>query len=322
MPSQSAVAKLALTIFTEARRMFTQHPDNTGFLTLTFTDHIDNIRIAQQRWHRAQRFLKSLFPRFIAVWERHQSGAIHWHAIVTCKGDIRTGTDVDGLRQRPYPRPGSANPFLKSIYKSILNWTNENPDHWGWNHLEPLYGDIDAAAGYIASYLNKQSHYPKGTRKARFIGFKYDRSCYQTFAWKDSPNDHSYRSKLEQLAKILDFTWEDFAQVFGDKWNQTIWPLLSQEHYAPTPPSKNPEWTTPGDMHRKLRLQARTERLAQMLHRRAQKNPTILASLRDAAMRSGLSQFGILPELSQLPYDQALIMRFLLGLSYDYNAIN
>jgi hypothetical protein len=69
--------------------------EHLGFLTLTFVRPVFSPKIAQKR-------LNSLLTnvirprygdRYIAVFERHESGAIHFHIVVYVAKDIRSGFD-------------------------------------------------------------------------------------------------------------------------------------------------------------------------------------------------------------------------------------
>jgi hypothetical protein len=70
-----------------------------GFLTMTFKDHVTNLREAQRRFRsiRAHVIVKR-YARAIAVWERQKSGRIHFHLMVVVKEDIRTGAIFEAFK--------------------------------------------------------------------------------------------------------------------------------------------------------------------------------------------------------------------------------
>jgi hypothetical protein len=137
---------LAVEIRAAARR-FTL--ERLGFLTLTFADHVLDIREAQRRFHSlATHVLKSRYERTMAVWERQQSGRIHFHLVIVAAADIRTGLDFSALKKRDYR---SANLALRSEWAF---WRKTAPGYgFGRCELLPVKSNEDGIAYYVGSYI-------------------------------------------------------------------------------------------------------------------------------------------------------------------------
>ena len=118
--------------------------ENCGFFTVTF-DPKDLEKEAQERgltlWQEAQRrihnfarrVLKSIFKEYIRVLEFQKNGSPHYHFVVVCHGDIRSGFDFDhyervqewnrGYRKGPKPLGRlTTNAFLEGLWHT-LNWS-------------------------------------------------------------------------------------------------------------------------------------------------------------------------------------------------------
>lgn len=157
-----------------------------GFLTLTFKEKRVDAHWSQERWaYLVRKYLKDHFLRIIAVWERHESDGIHWHCLVVCNADIKTGFQHDRYRElqkqvRAGVRRGwkaaevGANAALQAEWK----WLKANiRGVWGRCELTPIRVSGDAVARYLAKYVTKQARErrieDKGCRRVRFVGFRY-----------------------------------------------------------------------------------------------------------------------------------------------------
>jgi hypothetical protein len=158
--------------------------ERLAFLTLTYKKPLRLLAKAQIRWaNLVARHLRRKFERIIATWERHENGGIHWHAIVVCPADIKTGFRWDDFQRlqadvRERKRRGwkawevGANPALKDLW----DWCREHfRGSWGRWELLPLKRSAQAAARYAAWYITKQERArvpsDKGARRVRFINF-------------------------------------------------------------------------------------------------------------------------------------------------------
>ena len=103
--------------------------ERIGFFTLTFADHVTNLREAQRRFRsiRAHVIVKR-YERAIVVWERHKSGRIHFHLVVVLKEDIRTGRKFRGVQTQGLPERKSRRlraewAFWRENLPEISLWT-------------------------------------------------------------------------------------------------------------------------------------------------------------------------------------------------------
>ena len=83
-----------------------------GFLTLTFSDRVQDLKEANRRFNNLnRRVLKARYRRAVVVTERQQSGRVHFHLLVVLGADIRSGVDFAAIARRDYR---SANPALRA----------------------------------------------------------------------------------------------------------------------------------------------------------------------------------------------------------------
>ena len=177
--------RTAQAVYGEVEHMAKQFgEERLGFLTLTYRKRVGLSRIAQASWRNlVQRHLRRKFERIIAVWERHENGGIHWHAIVVCPADIRTGfrwEDYERLQAMVKAHKlkswSAAQVGANANLKALWDWCREHMRGcWGRSQLLPLKRSAKAAARYAASYITKQerSRVPadRGCRRVRFINF-------------------------------------------------------------------------------------------------------------------------------------------------------
>ena len=193
--------------------------ERIGFLTLTFADHVTNLRQAQRRFRslRAHVIVKR-YERAIVVWERHQSGRIHFHLVVVLKGDIRTGADFAAFNLKDYR---SANTALRAEWAF---WRVTCPKYrFGRHELMRIKSNAEGIARYVGKYIAKhigqRLQEDKGARLVRFIGYQAgDRSASCLFSW-NSENAWLWRHKVEAFAKRHGVTDLDgMRRTFGPRW--------------------------------------------------------------------------------------------------------
>ena len=136
--------------------------ENCGFLTLTFPDNVTCHKEASRRFNNMnRRYLGTFYGEWIWARERQKRGAWHYHLVVQCKGDIRTGFDWDEYRQwitdysqgkRRRLRTGNA--FLRSLWEM----NNRAFPSYGFGRVEllPIRSTVDAVASYVGKYISKQ----------------------------------------------------------------------------------------------------------------------------------------------------------------------
>ena len=125
--------------------------ERIGFFTLTFADHVTSLREAQRRFRsiRAHVIVKR-HERAIVVWERHESGRIHFHLVVVLAEDIRTGADFAAFKRKDYR---SANRALRGEWAF---WRVTCPKYgFGRHELMPIKSNAQGIARYVGKYIAK-----------------------------------------------------------------------------------------------------------------------------------------------------------------------
>ena len=194
--------------------------ERIGFLTLTFKDHVTSLREAQRRFRSLRaHVIAKRYERAIVVWERQQSGRIHFHLIVVLKDDIRRGADFAAFKRQDYR---SANTALRAEW-AFWRVTCRPQCRFGRHELMPVKSTAEGIARYVGKYISKHIGQrlaeDKGARLVRFIGYKAgDRTASCRFSW-NSDNAWLWRHKVAAFAK----RWgakdsDDLRRIFGPRW--------------------------------------------------------------------------------------------------------
>lgn len=193
--------------------------ERIGFFTLTFKDHVTDLREAQARFRslRAHVIVKR-YQRAIGVWERHQSGRVHFHLVVVLAHDIRSGADFQAFERRDYR---SANPALRAEWAF---WRVICPKYrFGRHELMPVKSTGEGIARYVGKYISKHVTQrlagDKGARVVRFIGYPPGtrRTCGR-FAW-NTDNGWLWRQKTARFAARHGITDLDhMKRRLGPRW--------------------------------------------------------------------------------------------------------
>lgn len=189
--------------------------ERLGFLTLTFRDHVTDIREAQRRFHSLRtHVLAERYPASIAVVERMKSKRIHFHLLVVCPHDIRTGFDFAAVAAGDY---SSANEWLR---KEWAFWRRTAPSFgFGRTELLPIKSTAEGIAKYVGKYIAKHldARIPedKGARLVRYT--LSARQVTANFAWV-SPLAKEWRTKTGELAAAVGAEdTEELAAKLGTK---------------------------------------------------------------------------------------------------------
>lgn len=248
--------KQAATIRQNAERFVSEVGINhVGFLTLTFPDNVTDHREASRRFDNLRRrFLSVYFPRWMLVKERQKRGAWHYHILVDCQQDIRSGFDFDAFKfiSRLRSSPGgwntykvaiknyqrnmarSASPFLRSLWSDLPGRVKSYG--FGRCELMPIQTSVDAVAKYVGKYISKhvdaRTEQDKGVRL-----FDSSRGMVRSstkFQW-NGEGSHEWRRKLELFANLCGLSdLDDLAQAFGPKWAfQMQHYIFEVEHLTP-----------------------------------------------------------------------------------------
>lgn len=148
-----------------------------GFLTLTVGQYDDSGRWvgvhdraeASRRFNSILNRIRERYRCGAIVTERHKSGAIHFHLLVTVGADIQTGLDFEAVKRRDYR---SASEALRAEWA----WWRENQERYGFGRHEllPVRTSAQQVARYVAKYLskswNERRAEDKGGRCLRYFG--------------------------------------------------------------------------------------------------------------------------------------------------------
>lgn len=199
--------------------------ERIGFLTLTFRENLTDAREANRRLaNLSRRVIKGRYSHAIAVRERQERGAIHFHLVVVLGADIRTGLDFEQIADETLAkavRYSSANDALKAEWKF---WRDTAPGYgFGRTELLPVKSNAEGIARYVGSYIGEHVRNrlmdDKGSRLVSYIGYK--------------PGDRKASSQMF------------FATERGWLWRQKVGAFLSRMGYPDTDAIANvvgPKW--------------------------------------------------------------------------------
>lgn len=196
-----------------------------GFLTLTFADQVTDVKEAQRRFNSATtHLLRELFADWIVVVEpqTHRNNVVHYHLLVVCKQDIRTGFDFAGVACGDYR---SANPYLRGTWARLRG--NLSRYGFGRSELMPIKSTREGIAKYVGKYLAKGTGERLGgwesARMVRYSTRTNWRTAFCNFAWT-SNGAKIWRQLLRDVAAIVGAeSPEDMADLYGPRW---AWPIL------------------------------------------------------------------------------------------------
>ena len=204
--------------------------EKLGFFTLTFKDQCFNRVEAQRRFNSFNsNVLRHRYADYIAVFERHESGAIHYHLLVLLSFDCRSAFNFERLKAAT-----DADKRRKGFWASLYPPGHQMLREWafwrktchaygfGRHELLPIKSTAQAIGRYIGKYLSKHmnSRRPedKGVRLVRYAHggsrqYWPDRSALSGLAWL-------WRKKLEIFVCQLGMpkTFEALRSRFGPKW--------------------------------------------------------------------------------------------------------
>ncbi len=191
--------------------------ERLGFLTLTFPDNVVDFKEAYQRFNSLNVHYIKKHPDFgpwLCVKERQQRGAWHYHLLIDCGGDIRSGLDWEQIRKGNYR---SANERLRSLWADLR--ANLSKYGFGRSELLPVRSNVQAVSRYVGKYISKHV----GARKAEDKGV---RLCSYSHNWPRSnsnfqwnnQNAKKWRENVSNLAGFLDCTFEQMTFRLGRRW--------------------------------------------------------------------------------------------------------
>lgn len=189
---------------------------NVGFLTLTFPDNVTDPAEARRRfWNMRKCLLSKFFGDWILVKERQNRGAWHYHILVDCHCDIRTGIDFNEIENGKY---GSASERLRALW-SLLR--NRLPRYgFGRSELLPIKSSSEAVARYVGKYISKhigaRKDQDKGVRLVSYSSNQVKSSV--KLAW-NTEGGKEWRRKLKTFAtKTKCYDLKALKLTFGRSW--------------------------------------------------------------------------------------------------------
>jgi hypothetical protein len=212
--------------------------DRVGFLTLTFADHVVDVREASRRFNNlATGVLRKRFSAFVRVLERQTSGRIHYHLLVVLPDDIRTGADFDAFGKRDYK---SANNHLR---REWAFWRHTSPQYrFGRTELMPIRSNGDALGQYVGKYIGKHiGQREERDKGARLVSYSKDaRMATSKFAYVSKyPNE--WRAKVLTFSRMVQ-AWKPHIRVremadISHALNDKRWAYNWRDFICDLPPS-------------------------------------------------------------------------------------
>lgn len=236
--------KQAYIVSQNAKRFISRIGVNkVGFLTLTFKENLTDHHEASRRFNNLnRRFISEHFGDWALVKEEQKRGAWHYHILIDCLGDIRTGFDFDnyslamkirksafqnGIKYKDYKKTlipierayiNSASGRLQRIWH-LMNKTMKN---YGFGRCEilPIASNIDGMAQYVGKYVSSHVENRKESSKGiRLSSYSkgFIRSC-TSFQWNNEKSKQ-WRLNVSILAKTIGCTNQDELHgKLGAKW--------------------------------------------------------------------------------------------------------
>ena len=223
--SLSTSTRKTAFILTESVRLLTNKYgiSRIGFLTLTFADNVQSHKKAQSRFNSlVTNVIKDRYAEYVGCVERQKSGRIHYHLLVVCPFDIRTGFDFDSIEKGDY---SSASPTLRQEWAF---WRKTAPLYrFGRTELLPVKTNMEAMAKYVGKYIGKhmdnRKWQDKGARLVRYSrGAKAGTNAFMFV----SAGSADWRRKIKTFAAIVQErhpetkveTMADLTGVLGPRW--------------------------------------------------------------------------------------------------------
>jgi hypothetical protein len=237
--ARSRAAKKAETLFMNLEGMLKRRGiDGIAFITLTFAENMTCRKEAQKCFHSfATNFLYHEIPEFVAVVERQNRGAIHYHIVAFLGFDIRTGFDFascaaanlarragDVVSERQFKKrySDSANPNLRNWWAKLGNskYPGAAQNH-GFGRCEtlPILSTAEGLARYVGSYVGSEllarEQRDKGLRTIRYSLIPGGRAASIYWSWA-SGQGRVWRLGCAVLACIVGA--DDLRSTLGKGW--------------------------------------------------------------------------------------------------------
>ena len=190
--------------------------ERVGFLTLTFADNVSDHKEAYRRFcSMRNRLLSKHFGAWVMVKERQKRGAWHYHLLVDCFFDIRTGINWEEIHNGKY---SSASQVLRNYWDLLRN---ELPKYnFGRSELLPIESTVEGMSKYIGKYISKhvgaRREEDKGVRL--FSASRGQILSSTKFSW-NTKGGKKWRSQLKAFCNHYGFKSSDeLKDQFGSHW--------------------------------------------------------------------------------------------------------
>lgn len=242
--NRSAIAKKAETLYVNLSQLIRRVGiERVGFVTLTFPDNCADRIEAQRRFNSfATNFLREQSLEFIAVPERQEREAFHYHLATAFPWDIRTGFDFTALsnaaacKREHYLGGGK---WVAGKHEEFKRWervyfksANECLRLW-WSDLRytaprykfgrcetlPILSNAAALSRYLGAYVTTAA----GARLAcdkggRFVRYSLvERAASIRWSWAND-NGRVFRRGCQILGTIHELDSVGLKFAYGAKW--------------------------------------------------------------------------------------------------------
>lgn len=205
-PHKKVAAALAWNVAHLCQKYGTER---VGFLTLTFADHVLDVREASRRFNSlATHVLKARYGHYIRVLERQKSGRIHYHLLVVLPDDIRTGADFEAFAARRYT---SANNHLR---REWAFWRKTACFYgFGRTELMPIRSDAAAMGQYVGKYIGKHiGQREERDKGARLVSYSGDARMATSKHSAVTIRPDQWRAKVLTFSRLV-ATWKPHARI-------------------------------------------------------------------------------------------------------------
>lgn len=215
--------------------------ERIGFLTLTFKSKLFDYKRATKCFNSfvsSVRFKRS-FGKWWRVAEMHSDGSWHFHLLVDCLCDVRSGFNwlkYDEARKRKNRNLRKACPLghsLREMWKVTQNMKRDSATV-GRIEILPIRSNAEGCSRYLSKYLSKgfidsangSRRIRKERRRLTGKGAGAVRRMSAQFAWYSS-GARKYRAKLARIAEHFALTdISDFSVKWGKRWAYKLKQLI------------------------------------------------------------------------------------------------
>ena len=226
--------KAAQALFLNAGELLQRGVERCAFVTITTPQNMSYW--SKEGWETARKRFRSWITHcgglpyvfgsgrdWCRVIEPQRRGAIHWHLLVDCGVDIRSGVDFEAFAARDYR---SAGPALRGMWAKMRESCKRYK--LGRSEIAPIKSDRwEAAARYVGKYISKGVRVEAWERAceekarpvhSRRVGFSSGwKVANGNFAWVEDGED--WRKAVAYFAETLGITeYSQLSELLGKKW--------------------------------------------------------------------------------------------------------